>query len=39
VSEYVRKPAIPEDKEIILVAGDCGVLPEDIIVLIIKVYS
>lgn len=37
VSEYVPNPAIPGDREIILVAGDCGVLPDDIVVEIINV--
>lgn len=37
VSEYAPNPAIPGDREIILVAGDCGVLPDDIVVEIIKV--
>lgn len=39
VSEYTKEPAIPEDKEVILVASDCGVLPENIVVEIIKVYT
>lgn len=39
VSEYAAKPAIPEDKEIILVAEDCGVLPRDIVVEVIEVKA
>jgi len=37
VAEYTKNPAITDDKEIILVASDCGVLPKDIVVEIIKV--
>jgi hypothetical protein len=37
VSDYVQKSAIPEDKEVILVAIDCGSLPADIVVQTIKV--
>jgi len=37
VSNYVQKPAIPKDKEVILVASDQGSLPTDIVVEIIKV--
>ncbi len=37
VSEYAEKPAIPEDKEVILVAKDFGVLPSGIVVEIIEV--
>ncbi|MDI9434277.1 MAG: hypothetical protein QM570_21375 [Planctomycetota bacterium] len=39
VSEYAAKPAIPEDKEIILVAEDFGVLPRGIVVEVIEVKS
>lgn len=37
VLEYTQNPAIPEEKEIILVASDCGALPQNIVVEIIKV--
>jgi hypothetical protein len=37
VSKYAPTPAIPEDKEIILVAEDFGALPKDIVVEIIEV--
>lgn len=37
VSEYAPTPAIPEDKEIILVAEDFGALPKYIVVEIIEV--
>lgn len=37
VSKYIAKPAIPGDKEVILVASDNGTLPPNIIVEIIKV--
>jgi len=32
VSDIVPMPCIPEDKEVILVAADCGVLPKEIVV-------
>ena len=37
VSEFTAKPEIPIDKEIILVGRDFGVLPQDIVLEIIKV--
>ena len=37
VSEYAPAPAIPEDKEIILVAKDFGALPKEIVIEIIEV--
>jgi hypothetical protein len=36
VAEHATKPAIPEDKEVILVAKDFGVLPIEIIVEVIE---
>lgn len=37
VAEHAKKPAIPEDDEIILVASHFGVLPSGIVIQIIEV--
>ncbi len=37
VIDFITRPAIPDDKEVILVANEYGVLPDEIIVDIIKV--
>ena len=37
VEEHVKRPAIPEDEEIILVARDFGVLPSEIVIEVINV--
>jgi hypothetical protein len=39
VDQIVAHPSIPEDKEVILVAGDFGVLPDEIIVEVICLKS
>jgi hypothetical protein len=39
VSEYAVQPAIPGDKEVILVADNLAALPGEIVVEIIKVYK
>ncbi len=37
VSDHATQPAIPGDEEVILVAADYGVLPEEIVVEVIPV--
>jgi len=37
VDQHVAKPAKPEDQEVILVAGDFGTLPDQIVIGVIKV--
>lgn len=37
VIDFITRPAIPEDKEVILVAKDLGPLPDQIVVEVIKV--
>ena len=37
VSEFAKRPSVPEDDEVILVASDFGPLPEEVIVDVISV--
>jgi hypothetical protein len=36
VKDCATQPTVPEDDEVVLVARDCGVLPQDVIVEVIK---